>query len=123
MDNMNNLYLCIKNSKNEFIPFFTVNGSFFSKIQGNSSNNKLTGGSSSISIDEFLQHVNYTEILENDKNKDVQIPSLDTNDSTSKGGNNQHYEIEISKNNVEGSALPEDFKNYLRHKLNNIKTK
>lgn len=104
---MDNLYLCVKNSNNEFIPFYTINGSFFSKIQN------PKGGSTNLSLDDILQHVNYKEILENDKNKETQLPALETNPT---GG--AQFEIEISKNNVEESALPEDFKNYLRHKLN-----
>lgn len=121
------MYLCIKGTDDQYIPFFTVNGSFFSKIQENPK-----GGSSSLSIDEILQHVNYKEILDNDKNKESQLPTLDNQNSnninndkgpgTSGGGqvslNIDNVIIENSTNNAEESALPEDFKNYLRHKLN-----
>lgn len=127
---MDNLYLCVKNKDDKFIPFFIVQGSFFSKnsqksneisggtktsndnINSNEIDNICGGASSCISLDEILQHVNYKEVLENDKLKDNQ-PILD-NDL--KGGK---IEIEISnKDTVFESALPEDFKKYLNYKLN-----
>lgn len=116
------MYLCIKGSDDQYIPFFTVKGSFFSKNQENP-----TGGSSSLSIDEILQHVNYKEILDNDKNKESQITTLADNQDDKNikenisGGSNASFNnisFENSTNNTEESALPEDFKNYLRHKLN-----
>lgn len=116
-NNLDNLYLCIKTTDNNYIPFFIVNGSFFSKIQENNDNFK-GGNSSSLSIDEILQHVNYKEILDNDKLKEAQMPALEANESNGGAIDNQKMEFEMSKNNIEESALPEDFKNYLRHKLN-----
>lgn len=135
---MDNLYLCVKNKDDKFIPFFIVQGSFFSKnsqksneISGGTktsnnissngdvvsndtgtSDNLCGGANSCVSLDEILQHVNYKEVLENDKLKDNQ-PILE-NDL--KGGK---IEIEISnQDNVFESALPEDFKKYLNYKLN-----
>lgn len=114
---MDNLYLCVKNKDDKFIPFFIVQGSFFSKKPHKSNEsyggeNDKGGAASCISLDEILQHVNYKEVLENDKLKDNQ-PVLE-NDL--KGGK---IEMEISnKDTVFESALPEDFKKYLNYKLN-----
>lgn len=109
------LYLCFKDKKNTFIPFFKIKGSLISK-----KNEENCGGS--MLLDEYISNINYQQLQENDYGKPTHniLPSELNDDNVimteeEKTDNTWHSN---HKGGSKRSALPEDFYNYLNSRLN-----